>query len=116
MSFWSEFQKAAEKIYEAKDVDEYYSDAKYKILGNGTHVIIQSSLSPLIILWLDSRFGAGVEKKHPGKGWETGFGTWYRSKERVDGKYPFSGPITTKNWYGNEVDKINLADDDLLCM
>ena len=79
-------------------------DAKHKILGNGTHVIIAGSLSPLKILWLDPRFGATLARVY--KHLETGFGTWYRSKERIDGKYPFAGPITTKNWYGNEVGKI----------
>ena len=34
---------------------------------------------------------------------ETDIGTWYKSKERLHGRYPFGSPITTKNWYGNEV-------------
>ena len=31
------------------------------------------------------------------------FGKWYKSKEIIDGKFPFGGPLTIKNWYGNEV-------------
>ena len=98
----------AENIHVSKDGDEYFLDAKHKILGNGTHVIIDGTLSPLKIMYLDARFG---EVKYFFKCGcihvesEKGFGTWYRSKEKVDIHYPFAGPITTKNWYGNEVGK-----------
>ena len=54
-------------------------------------------------MWLDARFGEVMVKKFPEWEVETGFGTWYRSKEKVDVLHPFQGPITTKNWYGNEV-------------
>ena len=87
----------------SKSYDEYYEDAKHKILGNGTHVIMDGSLSPVKLLWLDPRFGDEVAKAYPEDEIETGYGTWYRSKERIDGKYPFAGPITRKNWYGTEV-------------
>ena len=95
----------AEKIHVSKDDDEYFLDAKYKILGNGTHVIIDGALSPLKIMYLDARFGEIPACGCKAVKIETGFGTWYRSKERLDGFYPFAGPITTKNWYGNEVGK-----------
>ena len=100
----SAYQKAAENVYYPTNVDDYYEDAKTKILGKGTHAIISGQLEPLKILWLDSRFGATYAKAfaHLEK-IETGYGTWYRSKERVKGIYPFNGLVTTKNWFGNEV-------------
>ena len=59
---------------------------KNKVLLNGTHVTMGVSLSPLAVRKLAPKYG-----------------TWYKSKERLDGTYPYAGPISLKNWYGNEV-------------
>ena len=34
---------------------------------------------------------------------ETSLGRWYRSEEKVAGKYPYGGYLTTKKWHLNEV-------------
>ena len=101
-SLWSEYQKAAENVYfpNPHSGDVYFEDAKQKILGEGTHAIVSNQLSPVKIKWLDARFGAKYLNTYGSRGYvfETGFGTWYRSRERVQGFYPFNGPTTTKNW------------------
>ena len=84
----STYQQAGENVYESEDYDQYYLDAKHKILGNGTHVILAGALQPLKLYWLETKEGLGI---------------WYRSKERLEGVYPYGGPITFRNWYGKEV-------------
>ena len=98
------YQKAAENVYFAETVDEYFEYAKTEILGKGTHAIVDGQLTPLKVLWLDARFGATFSKAFAHlEEIQTGYGTWYRSKNRVKGIYPFKGFVTTKNWFGNEV-------------
>ena len=64
----------------------YYLVAKHQVLGNGTHVIMGTGVGNI-----------ATENLAPE------FGKWYKSKEIIDGKFPFGGPLTIKNWYGNEV-------------
>ena len=96
--------------------DNYYEDAKNKILDKGTHAIIDGQLTPLKIKLLDARFGAIVAKAFAHLvEIETGYGTWYRSKERIKGIYPFKGPQTTKNWFGNEVCTLTIKSKETSC-
>ena len=69
MAYKSKYHKA--KIHASKDLNSYYDDAKHKILGNGTHVIMDGALSPTKILRLDSRFGKWFTRFHdPGRAFQ----------------------------------------------
>ena len=85
-----EYNKLGENYIIADDVDHYYNITEHYVIGAGTHAQMRSSLDPYL-LWL------GENKEiNSGRG-------WYRSKERVTGKYPYGGYLTNKKWHLNEV-------------
>ena len=67
-------------------IQEPFTDVKNYVFGNGTHVLIDANLTPLAVRLLAPKYGI-----------------WYKSKVRVDGVFPYGGPIALKNWYGTEV-------------
>ena len=77
------YNKLAENMYITKDWNDFYYYGKHYVIGKGTH----AQMSP----YLDSD--------------ELDYGRWYRSKEKVSGKYPNGGYLSNKKWYLNEVRK-----------
>ena len=63
---------------------------EHDVIGKGTHAQMTSFLTP----W-DLYLGENKEI-NSGRG-------WYRSKEKVAGKYPYGGYLTNKKWHLNEV-------------
>ena len=68
-------------MYIPKDWEEYWNIPKHYVIGKGTHAQMIGYLHP----------------------YDLSLGRWWRSKERVEGKYPFGGYLSNKNWYLNEV-------------
>ena len=50
-------------------------------MGAGTHAIMVGSLAQYLLA----------------------MGRWYRSKEKVAGRFPYAGYLTNKKWHLNEV-------------
>ena len=74
----------------ADDWDHYWNMIEYDAIGAGTHAYMASYLT--------------LEEQSYGKNKEVNSGRgWYRSKERVAGKYPYGGYLTNKKWHLNEV-------------
>ena len=78
-----EYNKLAETYYVTKDWDEFDYYSEHKVIGSGTHAHMGSYLD-----------------------YELDMGRWYRSKERVSGKYPWTGYLSNKKWYLNDVRKV----------
>ena len=73
-----------------KDWDNFYNIAKYDVIGAGTHAYMASRISLI-------KVNIGENKEiNSGRG-------WYRSKERVEGHYPYAGYLTNKKWHLNKV-------------
>ena len=70
-----------EKIVIPDNWDQFSNISRHDVLGSGTH----AQLTPNLM------------------NYELAMGRWYRSKEKVQGKYPFGGYLTNKNWHLNEV-------------
>ena len=64
------------------DWDHFYNITEHGVFGEGTHAQLTGYLAPWQL------------RDH---------GPWYRSKETLAGKYPYSGYLTNKNWHLNEV-------------
>ena len=79
-----EYNKLAQTMIITKDWDEYVFFTEHYIIGKGTHAQMASYLTH----------------------YELNHGRWYRSEEKVSGKYPFGGYLTNKKWYLNEVSKM----------
>ena len=62
----------------ADDWDHYYNMTEHDAIGAGTHALMTGYLT-------GDRY------------------LWYRSKEKVEGKYPYGGWLTNKKWHLNEV-------------
>ena len=85
-----EYNILGENYIIADDWDNYYYMTEHDALGAGTHALMVSSLDP----W-ELAYGENKEI-NSGRG-------WYRSKEKVAGKYPYGGYLTNKKWHLNEV-------------
>ena len=73
------------------DWDHFYFMSEHYVIGAGTHAIMASALYP-------EELSYGENKEiNSGRG-------WYRSQEKVAGKYPYAGYLTNKKWHLNEVD------------
>ena len=79
------------EIYKvANDWEEYDYITEHDLIGAGTHAQMASIITP--------------EEMELGKNKEINSGRgWYRSKEKVAGKYPYGGYLTNKKWHLNEV-------------
>ena len=77
----AEYRILGENTIIPNDWDHYNRITKYDVIGNGTHAI----MSPF--LWQE----------------DLDLGTWYRSKEKLSGLYPYSGYLTNTKWHLNEV-------------
>lgn len=64
--------------------------SEHDVIGAGTHAQMIASLDPLEVVMGEN------EKINSGRG-------WYRSKEKVEGMYPYAGYLTNKKWHMNEV-------------
>ena len=76
-----EYNKLGETYLIADDWDHFDHITKHDVIGAGAHAQMGGSLAQ----------------------YELAMGRWYRSKERVVGKYPYSGYLTNKKWHLNEV-------------
>lgn len=78
-----EYKILGENFIIAVTWNHYWSMSQYNIIEDGTHAKMTSYLNP----------------------WEKSLGErgWHRSKEKVSGKYPYSGFLTNKKWQVNEV-------------
>ena len=84
-----EYQILGKNYIIAKNWGHYDDMMKNDVMGAGTHATMMAYLSPY-----DLAFSANFDIS--GRG-------WYRSKEQVAGKYPYSGFLANKNWHLNEV-------------
>ena len=82
----------AETMIETYDPDEYYNLTIYGGLRDGTHAQIAKAGWPNEVFLSENDFEAYNE----GRG-------WYRSIERVPGDIPYTGYMTRKNWFLNNV-------------
>ena len=74
----------------ANDWDEYDYITEHDVIGAGTHAQMASIITP-------EEMELGNNKDiNSGRG-------WYRSKEKVAGRYPYGGYLTNKKWHLNEV-------------
>ena len=75
------YNKLAETMIVTEDWDEYWNFPEHYVFGNGTHAQMGGYLVPS----------------------ELEMGRWWRSKEQVEGKIPYTGYLTNKKWSLNEV-------------
>ena len=73
----------------ADDWDHFDNISLHDVIGAGTHAMMGGGLVPFYL-------AMGIEYHPEGKG-------WYRSKEKLAGKNPYSGYLTNKKWHLNEV-------------
>ena len=83
-----EYKILGENVIFANNSKHYINMSRYDVLREGTHARMTSSISPAYMKM--------------GKRYNSGRG-WYRSQERVSGKYPYSGFLTNKRWHLNKV-------------
>ena len=76
-----DYNISGETIVIADNWDQFFNIARHDVLVSGTHAQMAPSLMT-----------------H-----ELAMGRWYRSKEKMQGKYPFGGYLSNKNWHLNEV-------------
>ena len=79
------YNKLGETYIVADDDDHFYDIIKYDVMGAGTHAEVTGFLYP-------DEMDIG-EKYHPQPRGHKG---WYRSKEKLAGKNPYSGYLTNK--------------------
>ena len=85
-----EYNILGENIIIADDYDHYNNMTKHYVIGSGTHAQLKYAL--------------GHKERYMGENKETNsYRGWYRSKEKVAGKYPYGGYLTNKKWHLNEV-------------
>ena len=65
----------------ADDWDHFDNISEHDVIGAGTHALMGEYLTS----------------------WELSLGRWHRSKDKLAGKYPYSGYLTNKKWHLNEV-------------
>ena len=76
-----EYNKLGETFFVPDDWDHFDYTNEHDVIGAGTHAQITPYLIPD----------------------ELALGNWYRSKEIVAGKFPYTGFLTNKKWHLNEV-------------
>ena len=76
-----EYNILGETFLAPDDWDHYDNITEYYVMGKGTHATMAADLAP----------------------YELSMGRWYRSNEKVAGKYPYGGYLTNKKWHLNEV-------------
>ena len=76
-----EYKILGENYIVADDWDHFDYMTEHDVIGAGTHAQITPYLIPD----------------------ELALGNWYRSKEIVAGKFPYTGFLTNKKWHLNEV-------------
>ena len=76
-----EYNKLGMTYIVADDWYHFDNMSLHGVIGNGTHTYMGGTLN-----W-----------------WYFSMGRWYRSKEKVDGKFPYGGYLTNKKWHLNEV-------------
>ena len=76
---------------------------EYNILGET--YLIADDWDHFDNITLHDAIGAGTHAQMVGSiyGLSLSMGRWYRSKEKVAGKYPYGGYLTNKKWHLNEV-------------
>ena len=75
------YQTLGENLIVADSWEQDYNLSTQGILDAGTHARMEGYLVPYYLV----------------------MGKWYRSKEKVAGKYPYGGFLTNKKWHLNEV-------------
>ena len=92
----TEYKILGENFIVADDWDHFYNMTEHDVIGAGTHAQLASYITAYYVAYGEN------EEINSGRG-------WYRSKERVAGKYPYGGYLTNKKWHLNEVnDKIRI--------
>ena len=92
-----EYKILGENFINADDWNHDFYMTEHDVIGAGTHAMMTAYLDQ----W-ELAFGENKEI-NSGRG-------WYRSKEKVAGKYPYGGYLTNKKWHLNEVnDKIKTS-------
>ena len=76
-----EYNILGETMLITDDWDHFDNISLHDVIGAGTHAQIAGSLVPN----------------------ELDMGKWYRSKEKLEGHYPYGGYLTNKKWHLNEV-------------
>ena len=76
-----EYNILGETMIIADDWDHFDNITLHDVIGAGTHAQVSTSVAQ----------------------YELAMGKWYRSKEKVAGKYPYGGYLTNKKWHLNEV-------------
>ena len=76
-----DYNKLGETYHVADDWDHFENISKHDVMGYGTHAYIGGYVYPS----------------------DLAMGRWHRSKEKVDGQYPYGGYLTNKKWHLNEV-------------
>ena len=69
----------------ADDWDHFDKITEHDVMGAGTHAWMVGYLDPISL----------------------SMGRWYRSKEKVAGRFPYAGYLTNKKWHLNEVISFN---------
>ena len=85
-----EYKILGENFIIADDWDHYFYMTEHDVIGAGTHAYMGSYIGP----W-ELSLGEN-EEINSGRG-------WYRSKEKVAGRFPYGGYLTNKKWHLNEV-------------
>ena len=76
-----EYNILGETMIIADDWDHFDNITLHDVIGAGTHAQVSTSVAQ----------------------YELAMGNWYRSKEKLAGKYPYGGYLTNKKWHLNEV-------------
>ena len=69
-----EYNKVGETFLIPNNWDHYYNITEHDVIGAGTHALMTGYLGP----------------------YQLSLGRWYRSKEKLAGKNPYSGYLTNK--------------------
>ena len=77
----SNYKILGENIVIADDWDHLDKIAERDIIGAGTHALMRARVTKF----------------------QLSLGKWYRSKEKLAGKFPYGGFLTNKKWHLNEV-------------
>ena len=87
-----EYNKLGETFLTPEYLSDFLNISKHYVIGSGTHAFMGGHLHPYYL---------ALGKKHHPDGNRTN--GWYRSKEKLAGKYPYGGYLTNKKWNLNEV-------------
>ena len=76
-----EFNIVGETFIVPDDWNHFINITKHDVMGAGTHAMMAGSMPPYYLA----------------------MGKWHRSKDKLAGNNPYSGYLTNKKWYLNEV-------------